>query len=335
MDNLVQPSGMNIEITTCCPLRCPQCYCTLEGGKHIPLQTAVTVLHEAAEMGIEHVELSGGETLCYPYLYQLIKEARSLNIMPNIAISGWHFNNEVLDNLIEAGVDGIYVSLNAPTKELNDLSRDGYEYAIQALSVLKESGFQNYYINWVMHRHTADTIEEMYEIAKEYYAKALVVLTPKPDATNQLNTFPTRDQLTYTADYIKHNQNGDTKIVVECCFSPLLALIGHNKLWGNLNRGIYKGCGAGRTVLNVNVDGLLSPCRHLDYFEKWDTLEEYWTQSPILQKIRTLEDSKREPCLSCKYCDYCRHCLAVNSKINNDLYIGNSFCPLSESIPNS
>ena len=62
---------MNIELTTCCPLHCPQCYCTLEGGKHISLDTAREKIDEAAEHGVFVLHLSGGETLCYPWLYDL------------------------------------------------------------------------------------------------------------------------------------------------------------------------------------------------------------------------------------------------------------------------
>ena len=39
--------GMNMELTTACPLRCPQCYCSLEGGKHLDLETAMHYLEQA------------------------------------------------------------------------------------------------------------------------------------------------------------------------------------------------------------------------------------------------------------------------------------------------
>ena len=119
-------------------------------------------------------------------------------------------------------------------------------------------------------------------------------------------------------------------IRVEACFSPLLALVSDTKLLGNLNTGGGKGCGAGRNLISVSLDGKLSPCRHLEYFEQWDSLKEYWTKSPILQHIRSLEESREEPCTSCKFCNYCRHCLAINSKLKGQLYIGNDYCPLAE-----
>ena len=320
--------GMNIELTTACPLRCPQCYCSLEGGKHIPLETAKECLRQAKALGLKHVELSGGETLCYPHLYALIREAHALGVESNIAISGWHFDEQVLEKLRQAGLSHIYISLNGPTEELNRKSRDGYQYAIDALKILKESDFSEVYINWVMHRDTADSLPDMIRLAQEYDVKAIVIMAPKPTSSHELHTLPTKEQMERTVQLIRVNRPGF--LIVESCFSPMRALVSDTKLFGNLNVGPFKGCGAGRTNCNVSVDGLFSPCRHLEYLEKWDSLEAYWTKSTILQKLRSLDENKKEPCAACKYSEYCRHCLAINSKLNHDLYIGNALCSLGQ-----
>lgn len=322
------PLGMNIELTDKCPLRCPQCYCTLEGGKHIPHEIASKYIRQAKSFGIKHIELSGGETMCYPHLFELVKLAHDIDLEVNIAISGWNFTESNLDKLIQAGLNNIYISLNGPTEEINRLTRDGYQYSISALQLLQSKGFSNVYINWVMHRSNADYLPEMIQIAQKYSVRAIIILAPKPTSKHELNTFPSLQQMQNTTQIIKNAVPGT--ILIESCFSPLLAMVRDTKLFGNLNIGRSMGCGAGKNLLSVNVNGLLSPCRHLEYFEKWDSLEEYWNSSPILQKIRTLEDEKREPCLSCKFCNYCRHCLSINSKLKGDLYVGNEFCPLAE-----
>lgn len=330
MDNKKTPQlyGMNIELTTACPLHCPQCYCSLEGGKHIALETATKYLRQAKELGLKHVELSGGETLCYPHLYELIQEATVLGIQSNIAISGWHFDAEVLEKLQQVGLTHLFVSLNAPTEEMNARSRDGYHYAIAALELLKDSDFSEVYINWVMHRDTADTLPEMIRLAEEYGVKGIMIMTPKPTSKYELNTLPTREQMERTVQLIHSSKPGF--LMVESCFSPLLAMASETKLLGNVNVGIFKGCGAGRTQLSVSVDGWFSPCRHLEMFEQWDTLGEYWCESPTLGKIRRLEEQKQEPCKSCRYSEYCRPCLAVNSKLKGELVIGHDLCSISE-----
>ena len=325
--NNYKPKAMNFELTTACPLNCPQCYCTLEGGKHIELDHAKRILAEASVLGVKNIHLSGGETLCYPHLYELISAAKNYGINADVAISGYKFNDEVFNKLVESGVSGIYVSLNGSTEEINKLTREGYKLAIEALSVLKKWDYEKSYINWVMHSNNANDFANVLEIAEKYCIRNLVVLSFKPDSSHQLKSYPSGKQIREIANFIK-NYRGPVQIMVETCFSPLLAVIKDTKLFGNLNTGLYKGCGAGRWSLNVNVDGMFSPCRHLDYFEKWDSMQEYWENSNILAKLRGIENDVREPCDKCDCLLYCRHCQAINSKLQGDIYIGNALCDL-------
>lgn len=319
---------MNIELTTNCPLHCPQCYCSLTGGKNIDLNTAVFWIKEGAAAGVKEVMLSGGESLCYPHIYDVVSAAKKYCGGANVALSGVGFTQSVYDKLIKAGVTGIYISLNGSTAEINSLSRDGYEYAIKALKLLCDNNYNNTTINWVMHSSNADDFLNVLHIAEKYNVANLTVMALKPDSMHTLKTLPSKEQM-ISIKQIINTYKGNTKIYVESCFSPMLALVCDTKLFGNLNVGVKKGCAAARTTFSVNVDGLLSPCRHLDYFEEFNSLEEYWEESVILKKIREINNSiPEEPCSSCKYCNYCDHCLAINDKVEKRLFRGNKYCPV-------
>lgn len=319
--------GINIELTTCCPLRCPQCYCTLEGGKHIPLAVAKSKLVEAAKHGVKVAHLSGGETLCYPDLYELVAFSSSLGIKTNVALSGWNFTQNVLDKLKKSGVHGIFISLNGSTEIINSMTRDGYDYALDALMLLSRNRFDNTFINWVMHSNNCDDFENVVALAERYNVSGLVVLSFKPDSLHNLDSFPDGAQIMQIGKKIK-SYSGPVALMVESCFSQLLAFIKETKLFGNLNIGPTKGCRAGLYNYSINVDGLYSPCRHLDYCENFDTLEEYLDKTEVIKKIQCAEQQIKEPCNTCHYKDHCRPCLAVNSKLHNNIYIGHDICSL-------
>lgn len=319
--------SVNFEVTTCCPLKCPQCYCSLEGGKHLDIEIAKRKILEASEHGVKVANVSGGETLCYPELYELITFLSQHNIVANVALSGYAFDERVLEKLILSGVCGIFISLNGSSREINMMTRDGYELAINALKILKESNYKNTYINWVMHSNNCDDFEEMLLVAEKYEVSTLVVLAFKPDAKHQLLTFPTGEQIQDLAQKIK-KYRGPVKIVVETCFSQLLAVINDTKLFGNLNVGPKKGCRAGVYNYSISVDGKYSPCRHLDYYEDFESLEEYLAGSGIIKKLNSIEDSIRNPCAKCRYKLNCRPCMAVSSKLYDDVYIGHDICDL-------
>lgn len=330
LENKYIVNGINIEVTNRCPLHCPQCYCSLDDGNNIDIKKVYQIIIEASKMCVSHIEFSGGETLCYPYIFDAISFAEQNDIATSISISGWSFNEKIYDKLVMAGISGIHISLNATTEVKNKLSRDGYYYAIQALDLLKQKKFSNTTINWVMHRETVDELPKMIKLAEEYNVSSILIIDPKPNSKKELNTYPTSEQMTMVAQIIKENTSS-VDLDVHHCFSSLAALVGRNKLWGNLNRGFYKGCTAAICSVCVSVDGKLSPCRHLEYYENFDTIGDYWNNSQILEQIREVyEKEPSEPCKGCSLMNYCRHCLAINTKLENKIYRGNKHCPIGK-----
>lgn len=317
--------SINVELTNKCPLRCPQCYCSLNGDKHIALNLAKQKIQEATEHGVSVVNLSGGETLCYPWLYELISFASKKCENVNIAISGCYFNDTVLHNLIEAGVTMISVSLNGSTKEINSITRDGYDLAIKALKTLRNCNNIQTCINWVMHSSNCDDFPNIVKIAEDFNVSLIDVIMFKPDSRNELNSFPSGNQMKQIADYI-HNYCGPVKIQVESCFSPMLALVCNYSWLGNFNTSERKGCGAGIYMYNINVDGFYSPCRHLDHFENYDTLDEYFEKSEFIHSVQRFESDLREPCAICSLQRYCRPCVAITNKLYGGEFKGHSPC---------
>lgn len=323
-----KPVNMNIELTTRCPLNCPQCYCDLNTGKDIEPQVAKYWISEAAKNGVESIYLSGGETLCYPYLFEVLAEACKVCANVNMAISGYGFTQDVFEKIKAVGINGLSVSLNGSTNEINSLTRDGYSLAIKALSLLHDNDYPHTILNWVMHSNNCDDFPNVVAIAEQYKVSQIIVFGFKPDKHHELNTQPTYTQMKQVANFIK-NYRGTVKINVESCYSPLLAIASETPIFGNLNVGVNKGCLAGISRFSISVDGKLSPCRHLDLYEDHASLEEYWSNSRILDEIRKMHESKELPCAGCHYEKYCRPCLAVEHKINGSFYAGNRLCPVA------
>ena len=324
---LEYPLNFNLELTDRCPLHCPQCYCKLENAHDMPLETARHWLQEAAAHGAISVELSGGETLCYPHIYEVIAEAYRLGLKPNVALSGAGFSETVLEKLIASGVYGIFISLNAADEKTNALSRDGHALALNALDILRRKHFPRTYINYVMHSTNADSFADMVALAERYSVHSLVVMQFKPNSQCGLPTLPSKAQMEAVAGYI-NAYRGAVRLSVESCFSPLRALVSQAFLV-NTNRGLQKGCSAGLYTFSVSFDGRLTPCRHIPYAESYPTLEEYWRKSPILKELRKNASASEEPCAGCMFARYCRPCRAIGVKLDNEIHAGNPTCALS------
>lgn len=321
-----RPMLMNLELTSRCPLRCPQCYCDLNQGKDLSLEKALYWIDQAARSGVRTVNLSGGETMCYPGLYRLIEACRDRNMAANIAVSGWGIDREAIRKLVAAGVADICVSLNGSTEEINRKTRDGYDLAVRALELLAEEQFPRTNINWVMHSWNAEDFPAMLKLAERYQVQSLVVMVFKPDASHQLPSVPTGQQVRQVAQWIREYQ-GPVHLEAEECFSQMRALL-HQRFFVNLNRGPRRGCGAGRDGFSVSAGGKLTPCRHLELEEDWDTIEEYWAKSPVLQQLRKVDQTPEAPCSGCRLKNNCLPCMAVNWKLHGGLYMGDTSCPI-------
>lgn len=319
--------SMNLELTTACPFRCPQCYCNMENVQHLDFDTAKGALDEGSALGLKDLSLSGGETMCYPHLTELIAYAKACGV-PGIhaAFSGWGFNQETVTNMINAGLSSISISLNGSTKAINNLTRQGYEDAINALSILKQMDYKHTIVNWVMHSNNVDDFDDLVQLCEDYQVEMIDIISFKPDAKAQLKSVPSREQIIRIANTIR-KQTGNVRITVEKCYSQLLALTADTKLFGNLNTGKYRGCFAGYGCVSVNVDGTFSPCRHIHYKEHFNTIEEYLTESAIMQQLAECDETKaEEPCKSCKYLLNCRPCMAINTEMENTIAFRNPYC---------
>lgn len=325
--SLHSPEIMNIELTTRCPLRCPQCYCDLHQGKDIKKEIALKYLEQAADLRIPFINLSGGETLAYPHLTELLEFTGAHGLHAAIAISGWGFDHAKLQELKRAGVGEIYVSLNGSSQEINALSRDGYDMAVNALRLLQEDQGVDYYINWVARNDNIEDFPNLVSMAQNYGVKGIVVLESKPDASYVVQATLSEDNFLMLANFIKNHNQQAICIAVEPCFSPLRAYIYNAYLW-NRNTGVNKGCGAGRNAMAVDVDGNLIPCRHLLYPEPYEQIEDYWQHSEVLKQLREYEDHKEEPCRNCYLTNNCISCRAVADKVEKNVYSGNHYCTI-------
>lgn len=162
-----------------------------------------------------------------------------------------------------------------------------------------------------MQYNNADDFPNIVKIAECYNVKAIVLLSLKPNSKNQIDNFPSKEQLEKIFVFIK-KYTGNVTIIIDKCFSQLKAFLGRS-IFTNTNTGLYKGCTAGLNSFTLNVDGKFSPCRHLFISESYPSISEYWTKSPILQKLRLYDTTTIYPCINCTLNNYCRPCFAITN----------------------
>ena len=107
------PLALIAEITHRCPLHCVYCSNPLEmvrAQSELATEAWVRVFQEAAQLGVLHLHLTGGEPLARTDLAELITAAHSAGLYTNLITSGVGLSEDRLQQLVNAGLDHIQIS---------------------------------------------------------------------------------------------------------------------------------------------------------------------------------------------------------------------------------
>lgn len=317
------PKIINIELTSKCPLRCPQCYCSLENGEDIPKKQLFHYIDQAAELGVKTLCFSGGEALVYPYLDESIAYAQEQGLESYLATSGYRMTEKRLRTLLSNGLSQLFISLNGSCPEVHNLSRQGYDEGMTLLKLAKKVGV-DVVINWVARKDNYKDFTKLLALLKEYPVKQVVVLMLKPDASHQLKEGLFGDEYEAFKDELRKNVESDVPFVIERCYTYLNADVG--KIGVPVRR--YTGCQAGISTMSISLKGLFTPCRHLPIEEAYESISSYWTKSETLEKLRKASNLTEDQCSTCDLLDRCHPCKALAYKLKDDLMAGFDGCPV-------
>lgn len=99
--NVILPVHATLELTDKCNLRCNYCYKESDSRKNAFLKEPLILLRSLYEIGIRHIELSGGEPLLHPELPEILKFLGSKFNMVALLTNGFFINEELLDIISE------------------------------------------------------------------------------------------------------------------------------------------------------------------------------------------------------------------------------------------
>ncbi|MGA8576753.1 MAG: pyrroloquinoline quinone biosynthesis protein PqqE [Candidatus Cybelea sp.] len=160
------------ELTYRCNLQCPYCYNPLALSEYRnELSTAewCNVLHDAADLGVLQTHFSGGEPTLRRDLAELVGAAAREGLYTNLITQGTFLDDALLDRLLDAGLDHIQISIQAPqTDAANRIAGAAvHETKLDALRRVREREVA-LTLNCVLHRGNHDAVAEIIELAERF-----------------------------------------------------------------------------------------------------------------------------------------------------------------------
>ena len=298
------PMAMLAELTYRCPLACPYCSNPIEMTRReneIGTEDWARIFEEAAELGVLHVHLSGGEPASRRDLETLVAAARGVDLYTNLITSGIGLTERRLDALMDAGLEHVQLSLQGVDAAMADRIggyRGGFDRKMQVASWVRDRDLP-LTLNAVMHRQNLGRLEETIALAVEMGARRIEVATVQFHGwaeKNRAALMPTREQAREAG-----------RIVAEAR-ARLKGILVIDYVPADHHADYPKPCmgGWGSTGLNVTPDGRVMPCHaaHTIPGLVFPTapatpLREIWYDSPAFNAFRGT-GWMQEPCRSCE-----------------------------------
>lgn len=303
MNNERRPYTLIAELTYRCQLRCPYCSNPLdlaEQGNEIDTDTWLRVFHEAEELGVVQLNLTGGEPLLRDDLELLIEGAGKLELYTNLITSGIPLTFERLSRLLTLGLDSVQVSIQSTRSSVSDriAGAPSFNRKLDAMQWVTSLGLP-LTMNVVLHRENICEIEEIIDLAERVSADRLELANTQYlgwALKNRAALLPTREQIE-RARTIAAEAKARLRGRMEVLF-----------VMPDYYSEYPKSCmeGWGRRFIVVNPEGLALPC-HLAHtipglrFEHVTQrrLADIWHHSAGFNRFRG-EDWLPDPCSTCE-----------------------------------
>ena len=263
-------SELDLHLTNRCTRRCSYC-CYRSGDSLLPeLSTNqwMRLLGEAADLGCETIDLTGGEPLLRPDLAALASECARLGISVSVQTNGDLADESTLATLRDAGISRLKLSMDSPDPKTNDRLRGTFASAktMRAIRTAVRLGIPTH-VTAVVSRQTVKTLpalwkrltEEGIECFRAYY------LSPIGRASDRIQEWLKpeeyariwQDMLVPT---LLDSPHGPNRVVIEPGYlswqdGPAFRL--------DDQRGCGGGCESARSrrdYLIVRCDGAAFPC---------------------------------------------------------------------------
>ncbi|MET9908553.1 pyrroloquinoline quinone biosynthesis protein PqqE [Streptomyces sp. NPDC006476] len=296
------PWALLAELTHGCPLHCPYCSNPLElvrRSRELSAEEWGDVLRQAADLGVVHTHLSGGEPLLRPDLAAIVAAADAAGIYTQLVTSGVGLSAPRLSALVSAGLRSVQLSVQHADPASSDRIAGNRSFAAKerAAALVREAGLP-LGLNVVLHRDNLDAVDAVVDLGVAWGADRIELANTQFYGwalRNRTALLPTRDQLSRARDAVERRREqlaGTTELVwvVPDYFD-----------------GVPKPCmgGWGAVSLTVAPDGGVLPCPAAGGLPDLDVpnvrdrpLEWIWNSSPAFNRYRGTEWMS-EPCRGC------------------------------------
>jgi len=331
------------EVTRNCNLSCIHCRASATKGPYLnELDTvaSIALLDQISEVGKPVVILTGGEPLLRPDIFELARYGTQKGLRMVMAPNGTLITEKTAEEMAQAGVQRISVSLDGATRESHDRFRqvDGaFDGAIRGIQRAKEAGVQ-FQVNTTITQQNLDEIPRIQELAAKLGAVAhhIFLLVPTGRGKYIVDQEISSEQYEQTLNWF-YDQRDRVSMQLKATCAPHYYRILRERAHEEGKSVTFKthgldavtrGCLGGTGFCFISHTGIVQPCGFLDLNcgdVTTTTFGDVWNESEIFKTLRNFNNLKGK-CGRCEYRKVCGGCRARAYEATGDYLAEEPLC---------
>ncbi len=339
---LFQSHVISWNLTQRCNLKCEHCY--IEGG---PLQKKVVAGEMSTEECLRVIDelvevnpnalliMTGGEPLLRPDIFQLAAYANQKGLWCVMGTNGVLVTELLADRMIEVGIKGVSLSLDAMSPEVHDRFRrvkGAWQNTKNGSQILKKKGLP-FIIQTTIGTHNLSEITDIARLAFQLGAHVfnLFFLVPTGRGTYISDITPAEYEAAM-AELISLQKEFDGRMLINAKCAPHYQRVLYEKEPGSKFLKTFAagagGCPAGTHYLGIRPDGNVTPCPYLPLYGgnlRQTSFKEIWEDSELFQTIRARKQLDGR-CGSCEFNAACGGCRARAYGHGEDVMAEDPWC---------
>lgn len=321
-----------------CNLKCRYCHLVdgepVEGVKELSTEKAKQLINEVADAGVKVFMFSGGEALLREDIIDLVKCGNERGMEMYLSTNGTLMGNGILKGLKEVELKGLYVCLDASTKETykNIKGVDCFDTIIESVKEANQLGIE-ICMTMAVTKENEHEISSFVDLCIALGVKAVYFWDPIAPEEYCSQVFSLKERESFRKSLYYRSKDVKDKIALigkPCSGQWMRVLLEESKKGEDVMENMrFKmmakmsgGCLSARYQCGISPMGELLPCGATVGKGCGNILEEglinLWRNSEVMQKIRNREINGK--CGQCKYKDVCGGC-RVTAWLNTGDYL--------------
>lgn len=326
---LSAPLRVILELTFDCQAECVHCFTNSPRDIDDPVtfEEWKNLVDLLGKMKTFLISFSGGEPLLYPELDELVEQSAQTGMRTTLDTNGYLLTDQRLDELIDLGLQGVYVSLHAPSADVHD-SISGmkglFDRAVHAIKISVDRGLE-VQASTILSQQNKDMIPELMHFHHDLGVNRVSLMNFIPlgrGAENAHLVLQPEDVLELLPQIFKTDQEiGDVVFFYpDTPYAYYDRTIGKEAFQLLKLRGRIGACVAGILAASVNPLGEVTGCDACQGGVlgniKEQPFDEIWRDSKGFAHLRTITREKQIPCKNCEFNTTCLiNCKGLPSQV--------------------